>query len=157
MKDVLLRSEIELRIADGILLGRGAFPFGCLECGCSLLFSFVNELPVFVTALLLHFNDESALGLAGLRLNNVMVIAMRAVLIRLFELGDFFAEGALAFLAEENHVHGGHQLVVLSPMLRVALGAVEPFFAAGGSHGDLRIQNVFAHTCYLSNFLYLKY
>ena len=68
---------------------------------------------------------------------------MRAVLVSLLELTDFLAEGALAFLAEEYQVKGGHQLVVLA--LRVALRAVVPFLAAWGTDGHLRVQNMLAH------------
>ena len=85
---------------------------------------------MFVSTLLLYFDDETPFGLSCLCFNDKVVIAMGAVLIGLLELFDLLAESALALLAQEDHFHGGHELVVFAPFLHVALRAVEPKFAA---------------------------
>ena len=59
-----------------------------------------------------------------------MVIAVWAVLVSLLEFRNFFAEGPLALFAQEDHFHGWHELVVVTPHFQVALGAVKPLFAA---------------------------
>ena len=100
---------------------------------------------MFVSTLLLYLDDETAFGLPCLCLDNEVVIAMGAIFVGLLELFNLFAESALALLAQEDHFHGRHELVVIAPLLHVALRAVEPKFAAGGANGDLRIEDVFAH------------
>ena len=99
---------------------------------------------------LLHLDDESTFSFLGLRLDDEMIVTVGTVLICFLKLGNLFAEGALAFLAEEDHIHCWHELVVLTPVFRMAFWAIEPLFAAWSANGHLRVQNMSAH-----NFLFL--
>lgn len=56
-----------------------------------------------------------------------VVIAVRAVLVRFLKLLDVFAEALLALLAREDHLEPLLQGVVL--LLRMALNTIEPFLA----------------------------
>ena len=98
---------------------------------------------MLVTLHSVEVDHQFAFRLGRLGFDNIMVVAMRAVLVRLFNLLGLFAEDLLAFLANHDDFGGQLQLVVLC--LCVALRAVEPLLAAGSSNGDLRVQNVFAH------------
>ena len=77
-----------------------------------------------------------------LRLNDKVVIAVRAVLVAILELLRVLAEALLALLAREGHVEFLEQGVRFA--VGVALGAVEPFAAAGGADRDLGVEDVFA-------------
>ena len=112
---------------------------------------------MFVSTLLLYLDDETAFGLSCLCLNDKVVIAMRAVLISLFEFFNLLAESALALLAQEDHFHGRHELVVIAPLLHVALRAVVPLFAAGCTNRDLRVEDVFAHFLDFSRLIKFKF
>lgn len=59
------------------------------------------------------------------------------------ELAGVLAERFLALLADEDHLEALEQRVV--GRLGVALGAVEPFLAAGRADGDLCVEDVAAH------------
>lgn len=72
-----------------------------------------------------------------------MIIAMRTVLIALFELLHVFAEDFAAFLAREDHFEGLFEVVGWL-LLRVAFGTVEPLSAAGAADRDLGVEDVFA-------------
>ncbi len=76
----------------------------------------------------------------------------RAVFVGVFEFAGILAEYLLALFAGEDDLGGLEDLVVLR--LRVALGAVEPEFAALGADLHLSIQNVFAHLFLNSNLIY---
>ena len=71
-----------------------------------------------------------------------MVIAVGAVLVALVVLLHVLAERLLALLAEEGHLGGAPEPVVLR--LSVAFRAVEPLLAAGGANGDLGVEYVLA-------------
>ena len=60
------------------------------------------------------------------------------------KLAGVLAKRFLALLADEDHLEALEQRVV--GRLGVALGAVEPFLAAGRADGDLRVEDVAAHT-----------
>ena len=103
---------------------------------------------VLVTGLHLKAYLEVALGLWGLCLDYEVVVAVGAVLVSLFEFLDGLAEDLLALLAGEDEFHGLLQFMVAFlafPVLCVALRAVEPHLAAGGSDGYLGVQNMLAH------------
>ena len=72
-----------------------------------------------------------------------MIVASGAVFVSFLELFDLFAENFLTFLASKDHLSCPFELVVLSFV--VALGAVEPFPAAGCSDGDLGVEYMLAH------------
>ena len=122
-----------------------AFPLVDLEGGSPLLLSVVFKHLVLVTFVLLDFDHQLALRLWRFGFNYIVVVAVGAVLVGLLELGHIFAERLLALFAQEHHLHGRHQVVVLAVKLVVALGAVEPLFAAWRSNRHLGIHNVFAH------------
>jgi hypothetical protein len=66
-----------------------------------------------------------------------------AVFVGIIEYGHVFPENLLALLAGHHDLGVLEDFVVLA--LGVALGAVEPEFAALGPDLHLRVQNVFAH------------
>ena len=66
-----------------------------------------------------------------------------AELVGFLELLDVFSEHFFAFFAGKDHFGGLFKLVIL--LLHVALGAVVPLFAAGGSDRDLSVENMLAH------------
>ena len=152
-KEQLLLSIIfELIVIDGSL--GGCLPIILvLECGGPLLLSVVLHHLVFVTAVLLDHDFHPSLREGGLRLNDIVIVAVGAELVSLLELTHLFAEGLLALLAKEDQIEGGHELVVIAEHLFVAVGAVEPLLAAGGANRHLGVHNVFAHTFYL-NFVF---
>ena len=98
---------------------------------------------MLVASLGFEVDDEFSTVLGGLGLNDIMVVAMGAVLVGLLEFFDVLAEDLFALLAGEHHLGCTLQLVVL--LLIMALGAVEPLTAAGSANGHLSVQNVFAH------------
>ena len=103
---------------------------------------------MFVTTLMLNVDYHMTFGEWGLCLDDVVVVAVRAVLVSLFEFLDGLAEDLLALLAGEDEFHGLLQFMVAFlafPVLCVALRAVEPHLAAGGSDGYLGVQNMLAH------------
>lgn len=71
-----------------------------------------------------------------------MVVAVRAVLVGVLELLGVFAEALAALLAGEDQLQGLLERVRL--LLVVAVGAVEPFPAAGAADADLGVKDVFA-------------
>ena len=73
---------------------------------------------------------------------HVVVVTMRAILVALLIVGHIFAERLLALFAHERHLRRLPEPVVLA--LGVALGTVEPLFAARSPDGYLRVQDVFA-------------
>lgn len=77
---------------------------------------------------ILSFHLQHRLGL--LRINDEMVITVRAVLITFIPVLSFFAEAFLAFLAREGHFGALEEDMLLR--FGVALRAVEPFFACVG-------------------------
>ena len=99
----------------------------------ALLLSVILEQLILVAFLLLEFDDEFAGLLWGLGLDDEVVVAVGAVLVSLFELGDIFSKSLLALLAGHYKLHSFHEFVVLTEHVFVALGAVEPFLAAGGA------------------------
>ena len=82
---------------------------------------------------------------------HVVVVAVGTVLVALLVIAHVLAERLLALLAEEGHLGRFAEAVVLG--LGVALGAVEPLFAAGGADGDLGVENVFAGRVWLAALL----
>ena len=68
---------------------------------------------------------------------HIVIIAMRAVLVALFINGHVFAEGLLALLTDECHVHRPHKRMRLH--LGVTFGAVVPLLATRGTDGDLGV------------------
>ena len=107
---------------------------------------------MFVSSFHLKADLKMALCLRCLRFDDEVVVAMGAVLVRLFELADVFAEYLLALLAGEYELHSLHQLMFAFsafPVLFVAFWAVEPHLAAGGSDTHLGVQNMLAHSCCL--------
>ena len=104
---------------------------------------------MFVASFHLKADLEMALSLRCLRFDDEVVVAMGAVLVRIFELADVFAEYFLALLAGEYELHSLHELMLTFsafPVLFVALWAVEPHLAAGGSDTHLGVQNMLAHS-----------
>lgn len=89
---------------------------------------------------ILSLHLQSCLWFFGL--NDKVVVAVRAVLVAVFEFGHVFAETLFTFLACKGHFHGLFESVVLG--FGVAFGAVEPLFAARGADGDLGVEDVFA-------------
>jgi hypothetical protein len=69
-----------------------------------------------------------------------VIITVGAKLIGLLELLGVLTEALLAFLAGKNHFDVLEKGVRFS--LGVALGAVEPFLAAGGADCYLGVENV---------------
>lgn len=71
-----------------------------------------------------------------------MIIAVWTVLVALLILRSILSEAFLALFAGEDHV------VVLCERViggfAVAVGAVEPFLAAGRADGDLSVEDVLA-------------
>ena len=103
---------------------------------------------VLVTRFHFKTNLQVTLCLRSLCFYDEMVVAMGAVLVGLFEFLDGLAEDLLALLAGEDEFHGLLQFMVAFlafPVLCVALRAVEPHLAAGGSDGYLGVQNMLAH------------
>ena len=70
-----------------------------------------------------------------------MVIAVWTVLVALVELLHVLTERLLALLAQERHLHGLPEPMVLC--LSVTLGAVKPLLAARRADGDLGVEDVF--------------
>ena len=70
-----------------------------------------------------------------------MVIAVWTVLVALVKLLHVLAERLLALLAQERHLHGLPEPMVLC--LSVTLGAVKPLLAARRANGDLGVEDVF--------------
>ena len=60
-----------------------------------------------MATLLLDFHNKLTFCERRLCLNNVMIIAVWAVLVSFFEFTDLLAESSLALLAEEDQLHGG--------------------------------------------------
>jgi len=120
---------------------------------------------VFKSSLLLEFNDQFALVLGCLGLYHVVVVAPSifkglynelpgAVFVALVELVlGVLAEDLFALFASEDNLLTSEQLVVFG--LHVALGAVEPLFAASGANRYLSVQNMFAHPVLNSNLIIL--
>ena len=97
---------------------------------------------VLVTRFHFKTNLQMTLCLRSLCFYDEMVVAMGAVLVGLFEFLDSLAEDLLALLAGKHELHGLHELVLAlsaCPVLLVALWAVEPFLAAGGSDAHLGV------------------
>ena len=113
------------------------------EGALSALLSIVLQDLVLVTSLGLILNDELTLTLGSLGIGHEVIITVRAELVGFLELIDLLAEHLSAFLADEDHFCGFFELVILG--FFVALGAVEPLSAAGGSNGDLGVEDVLAH------------
>ena len=111
----------------------------------ALLFSLILEDLSFVALLEHELNLEGALGKWGFGFDNVVVIAVRAVLVSLLVLFDLFSEYLLTFLACEDELEGLHELALSLPEVLVAVWAVEPFLAAWGSDRNLGVQNMLAH------------
>ena len=95
--------------------------------------------------LVLDLDDHATLGAGGLGLDDEVVVAVGAELVGLLELVNLLAEGSLALFAEENQVERGHELVIFSKHLEVALGAVEPLLAAWRANRHLGVHNMSAH------------
>jgi len=87
-------------------------------------------------------NANDSLGCFSIK--NIVVIAVRTILIALLVLRHVLPERLLALLAHERHFNRPGQLVRLR--LGVAFCAVVPLFAARRTDGDLRVQDVFAHS-----------
>ena len=77
-----------------------------------------------------------------LRLQQKVVITMRAVLVALIKLVHVFAETLFALFAREDHLHRLFERVRLC--VGVALRTVEPLSAARGADRDLGVEDVFA-------------
>lgn len=89
---------------------------------------------------ILALDFQPCLGLLGFQ--NVVIVAVRAVLVAILVLTHVFAEHLFALFAREHHFHCLLKAVCL--LLGVAFGTVEPLFAAWGANGDLRVEDVFA-------------
>ena len=76
-------------------------------------------------------------------IEHVLIIAVGAVFIRLFESDDVLPKHLSAFLAGKCHLSGLLESVVRHFVM--AVGALEPFLAAGRSDGSLDIENMLAH------------
>ena len=68
----------------------------------TMLLAIVNEHFVLVTFFGLELNDHLTLSLHSLSLGHIVVVAVRAMFIRLLELTDIFTEGLLALLTHKD-------------------------------------------------------
>lgn len=89
-----------------------------------LLLPLVLEHPA-VHASVFSFDRDGGVGRLGI--NDEVVVAVRAVFVRVIELLGILAEAFLAFLAGEGHLKSLQERMCL--LFLVALGAVEPFLA----------------------------
>ena len=109
-----------------------------LEDASSFFFSVILDHFVLVTLLHLEFKNELSGIFDGLGLDDVVIIAVRAMLVSLFEvLVDVLSESLLAFFAQEHHLCRSLKFVVLC--LLVAQWAVEPFLAARSANSNLSV------------------
>ena len=111
----------------------------------SLLLTVVFKYFVFMTLLSLEFNYKFPGHFWSFRLDDEVVIAMRAIFIGFFEFSNIFAENFFTFFACEYKLHGLLQFVIISNCFEVAFRAVEPSFATWSANWNLCVQNVFAH------------
>ena len=95
--------------------------------------------------LLFELDHQLAGHLRCSRFQDVMVVAVRTEFVSLFKFANVFAECLFALFAGHHELHTLQQLVVVAEHIFVALGTVEPLFAAGGPDGNLGVQNVLAH------------
>lgn len=86
---------------------------------------------------------HTSLILLGHRIQHIVIIAVRTVLIRLLKEQRVLPKHFLAFFARKHQLIGLFKRVVLHFV--VAVRALEPFLAAGRSDGRLDVQDVLAH------------
>ena len=125
---------------------------------------------MFESPFLFELNDQLTLVLRSLSLDHVVIVASKefdrinighvclflpwAVFVALVKLVlGVLAEDLFALFASKDNLFTSEQLVVLA--LHVALGAVEPLFAALGANRYLSVQNMFAHPVLNSNLIIL--
>ena len=80
-----------------------------------------------------------------------MIIAVRAILVGFVVFGHVFTECLRAFLAQEHHFCGLAQPVVL--IFSVTFCAVVPLLAARCTNGYLCVQDMFARSIRVSQFV----
>lgn len=103
-----------------------------------LLDTVIFEHPSIHSGVLaLHTNNS----LRGLRIDDIMVIAMWAIFIALLIRRHILPKRLFTLLAQERHFRRLRQVMTLR--FSVAFGAIEPQFAAGCTYRHLCIQYVF--------------
>lgn len=87
-----------------------------------------------------------ALKLEGWRwcfcIEDEVVVAVRAILVTVFEFLGVFSKALLAFFASKSQVKPLEQLMVF--LFLMTFYAVEPFATAWGPYGDLSVEDVLA-------------